>query len=74
MAERPTSSSGPLPVEPRAYSPCIGYCRMDASNVFCDGCLRTIDEIAAWSTATEETRWAILRAVDERRAKRDGRA
>lgn len=45
---------------------------MDAANVYCDGCLRTIDEIAAWSTAVEETRWAILRAVEERRGARDG--
>ncbi|MDB5802832.1 MAG: hypothetical protein JWN73_154 [Betaproteobacteria bacterium] len=45
---------------------------MDAANIYCDGCLRTIDEIAAWSTAVEETRWAILRAVEERRAARDG--
>jgi predicted Fe-S protein YdhL (DUF1289 family) len=45
---------------------------MDAANVYCAGCLRTIDEIAAWSTATEEMRWSILQAVEERRAARDG--
>jgi predicted Fe-S protein YdhL (DUF1289 family) len=45
---------------------------MDAANIYCDGCLRTIDEIAAWSTATDEARWTILRAVDQRRAARDG--
>lgn len=71
MAERPAPARGPLPIERRAYSPCVGYCRMDAAGVYCDGCLRTIDEIAAWSTATEETRWTILRAGDDRRAARD---
>jgi predicted Fe-S protein YdhL (DUF1289 family) len=55
-------------MERRAHSPCIGTCRMDDNNRYCSGCLRTIDEIAAWSTATEETRWSILRAVEERRA------
>ncbi len=40
---------------------------MDAAGHFCTGCLRTLDEIAAWSTATEETRHAVLRVVAERR-------
>ena len=61
----------PLAVERRAHSPCIGTCRMDDENLYCAGCLRSIDEIAAWSTATEATRWTILRAVEERRAARD---
>jgi predicted Fe-S protein YdhL (DUF1289 family) len=52
----------------RAPSPCIGICRMDAAGHFCTGCLRTLDEIAAWSTSTEETRLAVLRLVDQRRA------
>ena len=29
-------------------SPCINVCRMDARSGLCDGCYRTIDEIAAW--------------------------
>jgi predicted Fe-S protein YdhL (DUF1289 family) len=65
----PPASLAPRPaVERRAHSPCIGICRMDDDNRYCSGCLRTIDEIAAWSTATEETRWTVLRAVQERRA------
>lgn len=45
-------------------SPCIGICRMDASTGFCVGCLRTIDEIAAWGGATERDKriiWQVLR-------------
>lgn len=30
-------------------SPCISVCRMDAEGRYCEGCLRTIDEIRAWS-------------------------
>lgn len=30
-------------------SPCISVCRMDLVGVSCEGCLRTLDEIAAWS-------------------------
>lgn len=29
-------------------SPCISICRMDASGELCLGCLRTLEEIAAW--------------------------
>lgn len=64
----PVSLAPRAGVERRAHSPCIGICRMDDDNRYCAGCLRTIDEIAAWSTATEETRWTILHAVQERRA------
>jgi len=73
MADTPLPAN-PVPpptVERRAHSPCIGICRMDGDNRYCAGCLRTIDEIAAWSTATEETRWSILRLVEERRAASD---
>jgi predicted Fe-S protein YdhL (DUF1289 family) len=52
----------------RAHSPCIGICRMDAAGHYCKGCLRSLDEIAAWSTATEESRHAVLRLVAQRRA------
>ena len=31
-------------------SPCVSVCRMDAASGLCQGCLRTLDEIAAWST------------------------
>jgi len=52
----------------RAHSPCMGVCRMDVDGKLCVGCLRTLDEVASWSTATEETRFAILKNVAERRA------
>jgi len=30
-------------------SPCINVCRMSQETALCEGCLRTLDEIAAWS-------------------------
>lgn len=30
-------------------SPCIAICTINAKNKLCDGCLRTLDEIAEWS-------------------------
>ncbi len=48
-------------------SPCINVCKMDADTGLCQGCLRTLDEIAAWGGADEEARLAILAAVARRR-------
>ena len=30
-------------------SPCVSVCQMHTSSGLCDGCFRTIDEIAGWS-------------------------
>jgi predicted Fe-S protein YdhL (DUF1289 family) len=46
-------------------SPCIAVCRMETSTGLCKGCLRTLDEIAAWSTlddAGKRTVWARIEA------------
>ena len=40
-------------------SPCISVCRMDATTGRCEGCYRTLDEIARWSGASEEQKLAI---------------
>jgi hypothetical protein len=50
-------------------SPCISVCRMDAKTGLCEGCLRTLDEIAAWSTMADEDKrrvWALLPARRDR--------
>jgi uncharacterized protein len=52
-------------------SPCINVCRMDAASGLCQGCFRTIDEIAGWSRASDDQRLTILAAVDKRRAEHD---
>jgi predicted Fe-S protein YdhL (DUF1289 family) len=48
-------------------SPCISVCRMDATSGLCIGCLRTIDEIAAWSVLDAHARREILDAIARRR-------
>jgi uncharacterized protein len=47
-------------------SPCINVCRMNAQTGLCEGCFRTIDEIAQWSGATEETKRAIWTEIRRR--------
>jgi predicted Fe-S protein YdhL (DUF1289 family) len=49
-------------------SPCIDVCRMDAAGGLCEGCLRTLDEIAGWAAAPDEQKRLILAAIAQRRA------
>ena len=48
-------------------SPCINVCRMCPDTGWCEGCQRTIAEIAAWSRASDDERRRILAAVAARR-------
>lgn len=52
----------------RAASPCIGVCRMDARTGWCEGCFRTIDEIAAWGLLDDAERGDVWDQLDGRRA------
>jgi len=46
-------------------SPCVGICVIRTDGL-CDGCLRTLDEIARWSTASPAERRAINAALPGR--------
>jgi predicted Fe-S protein YdhL (DUF1289 family) len=50
-------------------SPCINVCRMNASTGWCEGCLRTIDEIAGWSIYDDHEKRAVWNELDARRAR-----
>lgn len=47
-------------------SPCVSVCSIDAASGLCAGCLRTLDEIAAWSTLDASARRAVWRAIADR--------
>jgi len=49
-------------------SPCISVCRMRGDTRLCEGCFRTIDEIAQWSTAPEEFKRAVWIEIKRRQA------
>jgi uncharacterized protein len=51
-------------------SPCIDVCRMDPRTGLCEGCLRTLDEIAAWSALSPEQKRAVLAQLPARGAQR----
>lgn len=48
-------------------SPCVSVCRMHAPTGWCEGCMRTIDEIAAWSTMTDMEKRMVWKQLPGRR-------
>ena len=59
----PASPSADAPVA----SPCTDVCRIDAATGWCEGCRRTLDEIAAWSTLDDAARQAVWAVLPQRR-------
>lgn len=47
-------------------SPCISVCRMDPASGLCEGCLRTLDEIAAWSGMDDAGKRAVWQRIEQR--------
>lgn len=48
-------------------SPCVSVCHMDAASGLCEGCRRTLDEIAVWSVLDDEEKRAVWKQLHERR-------
>jgi predicted Fe-S protein YdhL (DUF1289 family) len=67
MPASPLFRLSSLAVLPAVPSPCISVCRMDPRTGWCEGCSRTIDEIAAWSRLDDAGKRAILARLDARR-------
>ena len=59
-------------------SPCIKTCVIHPETRLCTGCLRSIDEIGAWSSLSNEDRRAVMDDLPNRapllRKRRGGRA
>jgi predicted Fe-S protein YdhL (DUF1289 family) len=47
-------------------SPCVSVCRMDAASGLCEGCLRTLDEIGAWSRLGDEAKREVWSQLERR--------
>ncbi|MCY7370783.1 MAG: DUF1289 domain-containing protein [Polaromonas sp.] len=47
-------------------SPCISLCRVDPHTGWCDGCLRTLDEISEWSRLDEAGKRRVWQAIGRR--------
>ena len=57
---REIDPAGPVP------SPCISVCRMDAATGLCEGCFRTLDEIADWGMASDDAKRALWQTLVQR--------
>ena len=49
-------------------SPCISVCKMSPVTGLCEGCLRTVDEIAAWAYADDAYKRTVWEAIRRREA------
>ena len=47
-------------------SPCIDLCVIDERTGLCEGCHRSLDEIAEWSTYTAAERRRIIEELESR--------
>ena len=47
-------------------SPCIDVCRMDPGSGLCEGCRRTLDEIAHWSTMCDAEKRRVWEQLGRR--------
>jgi len=47
-------------------SPCIKICTYDSGSGLCRGCGRTLDEIGAWFSMTDQERRAVMKELPER--------
>ena len=48
-------------------SPCINVCRMNAASGLCEGCLRTLDEIATWGVLGDDAKRAVWVLIEQRK-------
>ena len=51
-------------------SPCISVCSLDGSGAYCEGCLRSLDEIRLWSANTDAEKKEVWTRIEQRIAHR----
>ena len=52
----------------RMESPCIKVCVIDPVSGLCEGCARSLKEIAQWSRFTAQERWRVMGELEGRKA------
>ncbi len=61
----------PYPALPRIKSPCVSICSVNPATRHCDGCARTLKEIAQWSRMTDAERAEVMADLPARKARLD---
>jgi uncharacterized protein len=54
--------------EAEVASPCINVCRMDPASGYCEGCRRSLEEIACWSAYDPAEKRAVLALLPARKS------
>lgn len=49
-------------------TPCRKVCKINKKNELCEGCFRTIEEIARWATYSSAQRLQIMRTLPSRKS------
>ena len=58
----------PAVISDEVPSPCVDICRMDDASGLCEGCARTLDEIAGWSQLDAAGKRGVIAQLPDRRA------
>lgn len=61
-----TARAAPAAATGVVLTPCVGICSLDADG-YCEGCLRSVDEIARWSQLPDAERRRIMDELLPRR-------
>lgn len=61
MSDSPESGRKPAAIA----NPCVEVCTLDWDDI-CLGCFRSMDEICAWYSMTDDEKRAVLRKAEER--------
>ncbi len=51
----------------QVQSPCVAICQLDDDDLYCIGCYRLREEIAAWSQLTNQQKQDVLNKLPARR-------
>ena len=63
-------SQPPAAASTAVPSPCISVCRIEPASGWCEGCYRTIDEIARWGLLDDDEKRGVWAELKRRRAAR----
>lgn len=53
--------------ETEVASPCVNVCRMDEASGYCEGCRRSLEEIASWTAYSPAEKRAVLARLPARK-------
>ncbi|HYD77821.1 DUF1289 domain-containing protein [Ramlibacter sp.] len=66
QVQRKLRAIADLPAGEPVPSPCICVCRVDPRSGLCDGCFRTLDEIAGWTAMSDAGKREVWMRLGER--------